>query len=226
MAIKAKSRREAKARVFLVEDHPIVSDTLRDLVGGQPDMDVCGIAGEAETAMAAICASKPDMVIVDLRLPGRSGLELIKDIRAQCPRLPVLVLSMYDETLYAGRVLQMGAMGYIMKDEATVQVVEAIHMVLEGQVYISDRVARMMRESVGTPPDGEQWPPERLSDRELEVFGLIGSGATTRQIADRLHLNPKTISAHREHIKKKLGLENAAELTQRAVLWAQSQRGG
>jgi len=224
-AMRPKSSK-GKAKVFVVEDHPIVSQGLADLVNREGDLVICGVVPGAEEAMEAIASLKPDMVIVDLHLPGKSGLELVKDIKAHYPRLPVLVLSMHDESVYAGRALRAGALGYVMKDQATERVIEAIHKVLKGEIYVSTKVmAKIMREFAGVLPDEDLSPAEHLSDRELEVFEAIGHGLTTSQIAEKLHLSVKTIGTYREHIKRKLGLKNAAVLSQRAILWVESCEG-
>jgi DNA-binding NarL/FixJ family response regulator len=177
--------------------------------------------------MQAIKELNPGMAIVDISLKETSGMELIKDIKVQYPNLAVLALSMHDESLYAERALRAGAKGYIMKAEATENVVTAIRKVLDGQIYVSDRMAaKMMRRLVGGGPDVGASAIDRLSDRELEVFRLIGQGYGSRQIAERLHLSIKTIETYRAHIKEKLNLADAAELLQYAIQWATSQNGG
>jgi DNA-binding NarL/FixJ family response regulator len=171
-------------------------------------------------ALQAIAAEQPDIAIVDLSLHDTSGLELIKDLKANGPQTPVLVLSMYDETLYAERALRAGARGYIMKEEATERVMTAIRKVLSGEVYLSEKMsARLVSKFVDGPASADSSPVERLSDRELQVFELIGRGSGTRQIAETLHLSVKTIETHREHIKAKLRLANNSELVQHAIQW-------
>jgi len=214
-----------KCRIFMVEDHPIVTEGLRELIEHEQDLVICGGVQEAEKALGAISKLKPDLVLVDISLPGKSGLELIKDIKARHPQLPILVLSMHDEKVYAERALRAGAAGYVMKAEATEKVVEAIHKVLGGEVYVSDAVAAtMVRKFVGLRSDAAVSPIEQLSDRELEVFQLIGHGLPSREIAKKLHLSVKTIETYRDHIKRKLGLKDATELLQYAIQWVQSQR--
>lgn len=207
-------------RIVLVDDHPIVRHGLRVLIDGEDDLEVCGEAGSIEEARKLIAEADPELALVDLSLKDESGLDLIKDLRLQHPELLILVVSIHDEGLYAERVLRAGAKGYVAKQEATYELLSAIRKVLEGAVYVSDRVAsRMLDRMTGNP--GEQGPLEQLSDRELQVFRLIGGGKTTREIAKTLHLSIKTIETYRAHIKTKLGLRNATELVQRAATWVQ-----
>jgi DNA-binding NarL/FixJ family response regulator len=216
---------ENKTAILIVDDHPIIRQGLTELINQEIDLTVCGEAEEAHRAMQAIKSLKPDIVIVDISLKQTSGMELIKDIKAQYPNLAVLALSMHDESLYAERALRAGAKGYIMKAEATEKVVTAIRKVMSGQIYVSDRMAaKMVRKLVSSEPDVGASAIERLSDRELEVFHLIGQGYGTRQIAERLHLSIKTIETYRAHIKEKLNLADAAELLQYAIQWVSSQR--
>lgn len=213
-----------KTKVLIVDDHPIIRQGLSELINAEPDLIVCGNAEDAPEALGKIKESKPDMVIVDISLKETSGMELIKDIKAQHSNLPVLVLSMHDESLYAERMLRAGAKGYVMKAEATDKVIVAIRKILSGQIYVSDKMAsKMVRKLVGGGPDVGVSAIERLSDRELEVFHLIGLGYGTRQIAERLHLSIKTIETYREHIKEKLNLADASELLQYAIQWTHSK---
>ena len=215
-----------KRRVFVVEDHPIISEGLQILIGREDDLEICGEAGEAEKAMQAIALAKPDVVMVDITLPGRSGLDLIKDIKTRQPELPVVVLSMHDERVYAERALRAGALGYVMKSEPADNVMTAIRKALRGEVYVSDSIAStMVREFVGLKDQATGSAMDRLSDRELEVFTLVGNGIPPRHIAAKLHLSVKTIETYRDHIKKKLGLEDATQLLQHAIQWVQSQQG-
>ena len=219
--------KETGTRILVVDDHPIVRQGLTELINHEDDLLVCGQAEDAHLAMQLIKELKPDMVIVDISLKETSGMELIKDIKAHYPELPVLALSMHDEFLYAERALRAGANGYIMKAEATENVVTAIRKVRSRQVYVSDKMAsKMMRKLVGGGPDVGVSAIERLSDRELEVFRLIGEGHRTRQIAKKLHLSVKTIETYRAHIKEKLNLADAAELLQYAIRWVNSQSTG
>ena len=211
-------------KILIVDDHPIVRQGLAELINHEDDLEVCGQAEDAHQAMQAIKELDPDMAIVDISLKETSGMELIKDIKVQYPNLAVLALSMHDESLYAERALRAGAKGYVMNAEATENVVAAIRKILNGQIYVSDRMAaKMVRKLVGGSPDSGESAVERLSDRELEVFNLIGQGFGTRQIAERLHLSIKTIETYREHLKEKLNLADASELLQYAIQWTHSQ---
>ncbi len=214
-----------KARIIIVDDHPIVRQGLENLINHEKDLMVCQQAEDAHQAMKAIDKLKPDMVIVDISLKDKNGLELIKDIKIQYPDLPILALSMHHESLYAERVIRAGARGYIMKQQATENIVKAIRNVLNGQIYVSDKMtAKMMHKLMGRRKDkAEASTTEILSDRELEVFLLIGKGYGTSQIADQLHLSVKTIESYRAHIKEKLALSNATELLQYAIQWANSK---
>ncbi|MHC4331056.1 MAG: response regulator transcription factor [Planctomycetota bacterium] len=215
---------ENKARIVIVDDHPIVREGLADLINKEDDLVVCGEAEDAYQAMEVISELEPDIVIVDISLQDTSGLELIKDIKVQYPSLPVLTLSMHDESLYAERALRAGAKGYIMKREATTNVVMAIRRVLNGQVYLSERMAtQMVDKLVGGKPEESTSPIDRLTDRELEVFSLLGQGNGTREISERLHLSVKTIETYRSRIKEKLNLGSGSELLQHAFQWVNSQ---
>ncbi len=214
----------AKVQVFLVDDHPVVRQGIAMLIDQEADMCVCGEADNAETAVRMINEQKPDLAIVDLSLKNSSGLELIKDLQVRDPQVKVLVLSMHDEAFYAERVLRAGARGYMTKDEGTEKVVEGIRMLLNGEVYVSDRVAsKMIGKLIGGR--GASWSKiDGLTDRELEVFELIGTGLGTREIAGKLHVSIKTIESHREHMKEKLCIANATELLKYAVQWMQCER--
>jgi DNA-binding NarL/FixJ family response regulator len=211
-------------KILVVDDHPIVRQGLARLIDEEPDLDVYAQAEEAHEAMSIIKQRKPDLVIVDISLKETSGLELIKDIKATYPNLPILALSMHDESLYAERSLRAGARGYVMKTEATAKVVDAIRKILSGRIYVSDNVAgKMMNKIVGGGPNVGASAIDKLSDRELEVFSLIGQGYSTRKIAQRLHLSIKTIETYRAHIKEKLNLADSTELLQYAIRWSSSQ---
>ena len=214
-----------KVRIVIVDDHPIVRQGLENLINHEKDLMVCQQAENASQAMKAIDKLKPDMVIVDISLKEKNGLELIKDIKVQYPDLPTLALSMHHESLYAERVLRAGARGYIMKQQATENIIKAIHNILNGQIYVSDKMTeKIMYKLMGRRKDkAEASTAEILSDRELEVFLLIGKGHGTSQIADRLYLSVKTIESYRAHIKEKLSLSNATELLQYAIQWANSK---
>ncbi|HTR96384.1 MAG TPA: response regulator transcription factor [Candidatus Acidoferrales bacterium] len=213
------------ARIFLVDDHPLVRESLANLIEHQPDLTVCGEADHPATARSGIAATKPDVAIVDLSLGDGSGLSLIRDLHATNPEIAVLVLSMYDEDVYAERVLRAGARGYIMKREVSQNVILAIRRVREGKVYLSPRMTTTLAEKlVRGAPAADQSPVTLLSDRELEVFRLVGQGRATRQIADSLHLSPKTVQAFSARIKEKLGLASSTELLREAIRWVEDQR--
>jgi DNA-binding NarL/FixJ family response regulator len=210
----------AKRTVFIVDDHPIIRQGLALLINREPDLAVCGDAEEAATALRRIEELKPDLVVVDISLNGPDGLDLLKTIRARDANLPVLILSMMDELMYAERGLRAGANGYIMKQQATEQVLVAIRRILGGEIYVSERIAnKMLHLFVGGSPTEQTSPVADLTDRELEVFRLIGEGHGTRQIADELHLSVKTVESYQAHIKEKLLLKNGRELVQRAIQW-------
>lgn len=209
-----------KKMVFVVDDHPIVRQGLTLLINQEPDLAVCGEAEEMHSALSVLYAATPDILIVDISLNGPDGLELLKNIRLTQPRLPVLILSMHDESIYAERALRAGANGYIMKQEATEKVLVALRRILSGEIYVSDRIANsMLRHYVRGPSASEHSTISDLTDRELEVFRLIGEGHGTRQIAEALHLSVKTVESYQAHIKEKLSLRSARELVQHAVEW-------
>ncbi len=220
-----ESKTQAR-RILVVDDHPIVRQGLSQLIDHESDLAVCGEAETAADALGQLDGAKADMCIVDISLRGTNGIELIKQIKAESPSLPVLVLSMHDENLYAERALRAGAKGYIMKQEAPENVLVAIRKVLSGDIYLSPAMsARMLQMLVEVPTSSTTSSVERLSDRELEVFRLIGQGLGTRQIAEQLNLSVKTIESHRAHIKDKLNLKTATELLQHATLWVQAEGG-
>jgi DNA-binding NarL/FixJ family response regulator len=219
-----KSAASHKARIFLVDDHPIVRRGLQFLLGTESNMMVCGEAESGPEALEKIAAAQPDAVVVDLTLKDSSGLDLIKDLRRQCPKARLLVFSMHDELFYAERVLRSGAHGYITKEEGTEKAVEALRVILQGKKYVSASIASRLIDTMTGPASDSAGPSiDRLSDRELEVLQLLGSGHGTRAIAERLKLSVKTIESYREHIKAKLGLASASELTSYAFNWV-SQR--
>ena len=214
------SPQPSKTRVFVVDDHPIVRSGLAQLINREPDLAVCGDAQEMHSALKAIDILKPDIVIVDISLNGPDGLDLLKTIRSRDPQLPILILSMHDESIYAERALRAGANGYIMKQEATERVLVALRRIMNHEIYVSDRVAnRMLSRFVGTALPSARSPVDELSDRELEVLRLIGAGHTTRQIAEDLHLSVKTVETYQGHLKDKLHLRNSRELVQFAIQW-------
>jgi DNA-binding NarL/FixJ family response regulator len=212
-------------KVVLVDDHPLVREGLVNLIHQQADLQICGEAGNESQALELIRTVQPHIAIVDISLESGSGIELVKSIKALFPAVTVLVLSMHDESLYAERALRAGARGYVMKREATKQVIQAIRCVLAGQLYVSDKVGALMAEKfVEGQPVAITSPIERLSDRELEVFQLLGLGHNTRQIADHLHVGFKTVQAYCARIKEKLKLANATELLREAIRWHESQQ--
>jgi DNA-binding NarL/FixJ family response regulator len=216
-----------KYRVLLVDDHPIVRQGLALLIDREADLSVCGEAEGAHTAFHAIETLRPDIVLLDISLNGPDGLEVLKEIRMKSGSLPVLILSMHDESIYAERAMRAGANGYIMKQEATEKVLIAIRRILQGDVYLSDRLTTtMLQQYVRGGVTTKSSPLLNLTDRELEVFRLIGEGHGTRQIADELHLSVKTIESYQAHIKEKLALRNARELVQHAIEWTVNLNGG
>jgi DNA-binding NarL/FixJ family response regulator len=210
------------AKVLIVDDHPVMREGLRALISCEHDLTVCGEAEAATQALDAVTNLKPDLVLADITLPGRSGIELIKDIRALQPAVLILVISIHDELLYAERVLRAGARGYIMKQESGPKMMQAIRQVLAGRIYLSDKISTRILENVaGKRPKAS--PIERLSDREFEVFQLIGRGKSTAQIAQELHLSTKTVEAHRARVKEKLDLRTMPELISFASRWVETQ---
>lgn len=218
---------EKKARVLLVDDHPIVRQGLALLIDRETDLCVCGEADGAHSAFHAIATLRPDLVVLDISLNGPDGLDVLKEIRTKTTNLPVLILSMHDESIYAERAMRAGANGYIMKQEATEKVLVAIRRILQGDVYLSDRLTNtMLQQYVRGASPNRGSPLVNLTDRELEVFRLIGEGHGTRQIAEELHLSVKTIESYQAHIKEKLALRNARELVQHAIEWTVNLSGG
>ena len=214
-----------KSRVFVVDDHPIVRQGLALLINREPDLAVCGEAEDAQTALQAVATAKPDILVVDISLNGPDGLDLLKDIRTRHPELPVLVLSMHDESVYAERALRAGAKGYIMKQEATEKVLVALRRILSREIYVSERIAnRMLQRYIGGASAGRPSSIADLTDRELEVFRLIGEGHSTRQIAEELHISVKTVESYQAHIKEKLSLRSARELVQHAIQWSTTKK--
>jgi DNA-binding NarL/FixJ family response regulator len=220
----ARDKKDA-TRVLIVDDHPLLRKGVGQLIGQERDLVVVGEAEDAQNAITAIENTKPDVALIDITLNGTSGIELLKNVKARFPKLKMLVLSMHDESVYAHRALRAGACGYIMKQEGSERVLTALRKVLQGEVYLSERLgSRMLHSLVNNRASLTRSPVEELSDRELEVFSLIGQGHGTRAIAERLHLSIKTIESHRAHIKEKLGLQTAAELVHHAIQWVQSEQ--
>ena len=219
--------RKTECRVFLVDDHPIVRHGLTQLINHEPDLMVCGESEDGSKALTAIRTAKPDMVVVDLTLKRSSGFSLIKNLNAFDPRLPILVLSIHEESLYAERCLRAAAKGYLMKEEAMENVLLAIRRVLAGQVYLSEEMhEKLFRTSGKRSETVTASPLERLSDRELEVFRLHGQGVGTRQVAKQLNLSLSTVYSHRARIKVKLGAYSGTELLQQAVKWVETEGSG
>lgn len=215
-----------KRRVFVVDDHPIVREGIALMINREPDLIVSGEAEEAHGALKQIAATRPDVIIVDISLNGPDGLEVIKTIRTTDPSLPLLVLSMHEEMVYAERALRAGANGYIMKQEATEKVLVALRRILNREIYVSERVAnKLLRQYINGTEAARRSPVSDLSDRELEVFRLIGEGHSTRQIAEELHLSVKTVESYQAHIKEKLSLRSGRELVQHAIQWAIQETG-
>ena len=220
------STRPKQKRILLVDDHPLMRRGQADLLNREEDFAVCGEAGTAREAMEAIAKLKPDLVLADMALPDKDGLELIKDIQALYPGLPVLAMSMQDESLYAARVLRAGGRGYVMKAEGLERLAPAIRTVLNGQVALSPRMsAKVLESMVGPSGKVGSGPEAKLSDRELGVLHLFGEGWSTEEIATRLHLSPKTVDVHRAHIKEKLELKTTPEFQRFAIRWVASQGG-
>ena len=221
MAETTKSRSATRAKkktVFVVDDHPLLRQGLALLINREQDLMVCGEAEEAQTAMTEIAAKKPDILIADISLNGPDGLDLLKNLRTQYPTLPVLILSMHDESIYAERALRARANGYIMKQEATEKVLVAVRRILGGDIYLSDRMAnKLLHQYISGTAADMKTQLSALSDRELEVFRLIGEGRGTRQIAEKLHLSIKTVETYQAHIKEKLSLQSGRELVQHAI---------
>lgn len=216
-----------RRRILIVDDHPFMRAGLAQLIEKQPGLTVCAEAGNPATAMTEIAKGGVDLVLTDITMPGRSGIEFIKDLQATHPKLPILVVSMHDELIYAERVLRAGARGYIMKEAGGEALLAAIRQVLNGDVYVSPKMsARVLDSLSGRKPRGSQSPIEKLTDREFEVFQLIGQGKSTRDIAKQLHLSSKTVDVHRGHIKEKLALKDTTSLVRHAVRWVETQNLG
>lgn len=224
--MKKKVRDSAKAprknRVLIIDDHVMVREGVAEIIEHADDLCVCGTASTANEGLEALSKLKPDLVLVDITLPGKDGIEFIKDARAMHPELRVLVMSMHDESLYADRVLRAGGRGYIRKQEGGDKLIEAMRRVLRGEIAVSEKMTGRLLETFSGRKTMDS-PLEGLSDRELEVFQLIGQGKTMKQIADELHLSPKTIEVHRSHIREKLRVTSAAELVAYAARWSQTQ---
>jgi len=216
-----RQQTERRARILIVDDHPAVREALASRIGRQPDLEVCGEAADMSEALRLVADTQPDMAVVDISLKTGSGIDLIKRIKDRDAGVRMLVWSMHSESLYAERALRAGALGYINKDQATDQIVEAIRRVLDGKVYLSDAMAeKMLHRAVGGDREEVRHSPlDALADRELEVFLLIGQAVKTAEIAERLHLSVKTVETYRDRIRQKLDLSDGTELAHYATQW-------
>jgi DNA-binding NarL/FixJ family response regulator len=208
-----------KYRVLLVDDHPLVRRGLAEVISREPDLETCGEAADVAEALGEVDRTKPDIVVVDLTLKTGHGLELLERLKSHSPNLKTLVSSMHDETLFAERVLRAGARGYVTKQEPPEVLVRAIRQVLRGELYLSPRMTSRLLNRVVVGASTQDDPVQGLSNREVEVYEMIGQGLTIQQIAARLHLSPKTVETHREKVKQKLNVKSSAELNRRAVQW-------
>ena len=228
MSLEIDRRQSAKHRIFIVDDHPLVRESLGNLLNQQRDLIVCGEAEDAPGALSAIIAQKPEVAVVDLSLKRGSGMELVKELKVHCPNVSVVVLSMHDETLYAERALRAGARGYVMKRETTTKILTAVRRVLDGGVYVSESFANVVAQRLATGRPIKPGPNSavaELSDRELDVFRFLGQGKSTTEIAADLHLSLKTVQAYCARIKTKLGLANARELLREALRFVERSTG-
>jgi DNA-binding NarL/FixJ family response regulator len=213
-----------KTKILLVDDHPLVREWLANLINDEADLEVCGQAGNAKEAMDLIRTLTPQIAVVDISLEGTSGLELIKDIKAQFPSIKTLVLSMHDESLYAERAMRAGAAGYIMKREATSKVLDAIRAIIAGGLFYSQEINASLAQKVVQGVTAHTTPVELLSDRELEVFQLLGRGLSPRQISEQIHVSFKTVHAYCARIREKLNLASINELSFHAIRWHENQQ--
>jgi DNA-binding NarL/FixJ family response regulator len=219
----ARSKNQPK-RILIVDDHPVVVRGLEDLICKEADLTVCGYADSAPAALEQMRTLNPDLALIDISLRGTNGIELVKLMKAEVPKLPILVLSMHDESLYALRALKAGALGYLMKAEAVQHVILGIRRVLEGRIFVSPRFSeQLIYKAVQSLESGSNSPVDTLSDRELEVLELLGKAHNTRSVAKMLNLSVKTIETHRAHIKEKLGFKDATEMIRFAVDWVAQQ---
>jgi DNA-binding NarL/FixJ family response regulator len=225
MATQKVQKRPGGKKVFIVDDHPIVRERVAELINQEADLQVCGEAEDAVQAVKAIGAAVPDIAIVDITLKDTYGIELIKQLKELHPKLPILVLSMHDESLYGERALRAGAKGYLTKQEATKNIIDAIRRILRGEIYVSDKLAgSLVRKVAGGSSEGGGSPVDVLTDRELEVFQLLGQGLTVREVAERLFVSTKTVEAHREHIKQKLNFKTSSELLRFAIQYTLQEK--
>lgn len=214
-----------KKKVFVIDDHPIVRERVAELINQESDLIVCGEAEEAVQAVKQVAAAAPDIAIVDITLKDTYGIELIKQLKELHPKLPILVLSMHDESVYGERALRAGAKGYLTKQEASKKIIDAIRRILRGEIYVSDKLAgALVRKVAGGNTEGGGTLIDVLTDRELEVFQLLGQGLTVRQVAERLFVSAKTVEAHREHIKQKLNFKTSSELLRFAIQYTLQEK--
>ena len=222
--MKGKTAKPSKKRILIVDDHPMMRDGLRQLIATEPDLEVCGEAEDAHAALELAESCKPDIAIVDITLRSSNGLELIKDLHIRSPQTAVLVLSMHDESLYAERVLRAGGRGYIMKQEGGKKIIEGVRRILSGGAYVSENISARILDSISGRGQNKS-AVASLTDREFEVFQLIGQGLSTTEMAEKLRVSVKTIEVHRVNIKNKLGVPTAPELIRFAVRWLESGEG-
>jgi len=221
---KEADKDQDRKKILLIDDHPMMRAGLAQLINRQPDMCVCAEAGQPSEVFTLFSRVQPDLVLTDLTMPGRGGLEFIKDLIALRSDLPILVISMHDEAVYAERCLRAGARGYIMKESGSENLLAALRSVIAGQRYVSPGVSEsILRNLSAKKPRGSDSPIQALSDREFEIFQEVGRGKSTREIAEQLHLSPKTVDVHRAHIKEKLGLKDVTALVRYAVRWLETQ---
>jgi len=211
-------------KVAVVDDHPLVRQGIAALIAQEEDLEVCCEAESAHEALEGMAKCPADVAVVDLTLKDSSGLELIKDIKVRFPKVAILVLSMRDEGFYAERCLRAGAMGYVTKEEPRQRILEGLRKVLAGRIYVSDKMATKVMGKIILGGQAGESLVDHLTDRELEIFEFIGRGVATREIADRLHISPKTVDSHREHIKQKLRIDTASDLARYAIQWVQCQK--
>jgi DNA-binding NarL/FixJ family response regulator len=219
---KPSSTKPPRTKIFIVDDHPMMREGLAALIHNEPDLEVCGEAEDAPLALAQVDQLKPDLAILDISLRSGNGIELIKDLQVRHPQLPILVISMHDESLYAERVLRAGGRGYVMKQEGGKKIMEAIRKVMSGQTCVSPSMASQILDSFAGRRKPSASPVETLTDREFQVFQLIGQGRATKEIAEQLHVSAKTVEVHRVNIKEKLKIGTAPELIRFAVRWIES----
>lgn len=216
--------KKSKTRVLIIDDHPLLREGIALLINTQKDLEVCGQSDDALTALNTIEKLNPDVVVLDITLKTHNGIELLKNIKARFPELQVLILSMHDENIYAPRAFRAGAAGYVMKHEATENVINALRKIINGDIYMSTGLSeRLLSRMVGGKATPLRSPVDELTDRELEIFTLLGKGMGTRPIAEKLHLSVKTIESHRAKIKEKLNLKTATELVHHAIQWVQNE---